>query len=145
MIREFTIKNKIHNHLIKNGKKTISEKILAKTIKKLQKESKKNSKNIVNTTIFFSAPTFKIFTFTRKKRKKKTVREMPVFLLHKSGQFSFGIKLILKLIKQKNLISENFKNELLLGANYSNKALEIKNKLYETVLSKKYMLRYYKW
>ena len=105
MKKKFTIKNKIHNHLIKYGKKAKSEKILIKTIKKLQKETKKNSKNIINTTVFFTAPAFKVFIFTRKKRKKKTVREVPVFLSKKSGQLSYGIKLILKSFKNKNFIA----------------------------------------
>lgn len=142
---KFTIKNKIFNHLTKNGEKEISENILIKTTKNLQKNSKKNSKNIILTSIFFNAPTFKIFSYTRKKRKKKTVREVPVFLLDKNQQFSFGIKNFLEELKKKKFVSENLKTEFLLGAKNINDALKIKNKIYDTAISKKNLMRYYKW
>lgn len=145
MKKKFNIKNKLYNHLLINGEKAVTEKILIKATKNLQKNSKKNSKYIITTAIYLTAPAFKIFTFTKKRRKKKITKEIPFFLVSKNGQISFAIKLILKTLKKKNFISENLKKELLLGAKNCSEALKIKNKIHNTVVLKKNMLRYYKW
>lgn len=71
MKEKFSIKNKICTFILKSGKKDVSEKIFKKTTKKLQRSSKKNSNSIITTAIFLTMPAFKIWTFTRKKRKKK--------------------------------------------------------------------------
>lgn len=81
----------------------------------------------------------------KKKTKKKTIKEVPVFLLCKKEQIAFSIKFILKALKKKSLFTENLKNEFLLGSNNLGDALKIKNQLHDTVISKKNIFKYYKW
>ena len=54
------IKNKIISHLIINGKKETSEKIVKESLKKIQRESKKQLKKIMQLAIINSTPVFKL-------------------------------------------------------------------------------------
>ena len=56
--KKIKIKNKITNHLMLNGKKKTSEKILLKSFKELQKYSKKQSKKLIKLALIFSTPNF---------------------------------------------------------------------------------------
>ena len=69
--KDLEIKNKFVNHLIINGKKNKSEKVISKTIKALQTISKKSSKKLIQLALVSSTPIFKLNTITQKKRKKK--------------------------------------------------------------------------
>lgn len=46
MKKKIEIKNKLINHLMVNGEKKTSEKILIKSLKELQKDSQKQSKKV---------------------------------------------------------------------------------------------------
>ena len=60
--KNIEIKNKLINHLIINGKKNKSEKIVWKSIKTLQTISKKSSKKLLQLALVSSTPIFKIYT-----------------------------------------------------------------------------------
>jgi small subunit ribosomal protein S7 len=65
------LKKKIINHLMKNGKKTISEKILFNSIKELQKISLKQPEELIKNAIINTIPMFKIKKIEKKRKKKK--------------------------------------------------------------------------
>ena len=100
--KKIKLKNKIINHLISNGKKEISEKILLKSFKELQKHSVKKSAKILKLALIYSTPIFKLHKITNKKLKKrnKKPREIPAFISNQNSRISLAIKLILKSIKK---------------------------------------------
>ena len=61
------IKNKLINHLVVNGKKNKSEKIVCKSFKTLQTISKKSSKKLIQLALISTTPIFKINTIIQKK------------------------------------------------------------------------------
>ena len=70
-MKTLTFKNKIINHLIKNGEKKTSENLIIKSFKELQKNSLKNTKELIKIAVINSIPVFKIHTVGNKKQKKK--------------------------------------------------------------------------
>lgn len=69
--KKIEINNKLINHLVVNGKKTKSEKIVLKSLKALQKVSKKSSKKLFQLALIHSTPVFKLNTITQKKKRRK--------------------------------------------------------------------------
>lgn len=139
--------NKIINHLLVEGKKCTGEKILLKSFKDLQKNSKKQSKKILELAIVLASPTFKLHTLTKKKRKKKKGKEIPAFISKIKIRISLAVKNIMITAKKKNENSTylNLKDELLVVAQGKGKTLELKQKDQEQILTKKHLLRYYRW
>jgi ribosomal protein S7 len=90
------IKNKFINHLTIKGKKSQSEKIIYKTLKALQKTSKKPLKKLIQLALVANAPVFKLNTITKKKERKKNKNRV-------SFQLLFPIKLLESLL-QLNLL-----------------------------------------
>jgi ribosomal protein S7 len=80
-----------------NGNKQTSEKIILKSLKKLQKVSKKkNFNDVIKIGIIHNSPI--IYTKNIKRKRKQTI-EFP-FLLRSYLRISYGIKFILKSDKQ---------------------------------------------
>jgi len=71
MKKKLEIKNKLINHIMVNGNKKTSEKILLKSFKNLQKDSQKQSKKIFQLAIINSTPIFKLHIHKIKKKRKK--------------------------------------------------------------------------
>ena len=105
MKKNTSIQKKLINHLIKNGEKKTSEKILLKSLKTLQKNSLKKSKKILQLALIHSTPIFKLHKISNKKLKKRTkkVREIPAFISNRQSRISLTIKLILRNIKKKKI------------------------------------------
>ena len=70
MRKNFELKSKLLNHVMISGNKKTSEKILLKSFKKLQKDSQKQSKKILQLAIINATPIFKFYKYTRKKKRK---------------------------------------------------------------------------
>jgi ribosomal protein S7 len=87
------LKSLFINHLTLKGKKHLSEKILSKTIKRIQKTSLKNHKSLLKLLIIKTTPVIKIKQINRH-RKKKLV-EFP-YILKKSSRYTQSIKNIIK-------------------------------------------------
>ena len=102
--KRIEIRNKIINHLIVSGKKETGEKVLLKSFKEIQKDSKKRSQELVKLGIIYSTPTFKLHRIENKKQKKrnKKVREIPAFINDKTARISLAIKFILATLKKIN-------------------------------------------
>lgn len=147
MKKNFLIKSKIINHILKNGKKNSGEILLLKSFKKLQKSSKKQTSKLVQLSIINSTPIFKLHKSSIKKNKRnKKVRETPTFIVNPNIRTSMSIKFIL-LNKEKK--SNNFQTELtkkiLLTSNYKDDSIVLKNELQKKVVLNKKYLKYYRW
>lgn len=143
------IKNKIINHLMLSGKKETGEKILLKSLKEIQKDSKKQSQELIKLGIIYSTPTFKLHKITNNKQKKrnKKIRVIPAFISDKNARISLGIKFVLASLKKKksNNCHIKLKNELIANALYKGSAIQTKNELQKQVLVNKHYFSYYRW
>ena len=143
------LKKKLINHITKNGKKHKSEKSVTKSFKVAQKSQKKNHGKITKLSIINTIPTFKIIKLTDKKRRKKSVREIPALVSSYKSRVSLGLKYLIKAAtgtqtKQSNFF-EKFKNELLSGAYSENNAITTKNSFQAKALDEKKYFRFYRW
>nr|YP_005090342.1 ribosomal protein S7 [Phaeodactylum tricornutum]ADY18518.1 ribosomal protein S7 [Phaeodactylum tricornutum] len=145
--RILLIKNKLTNHLTTSGKKTKGEKILFKSVKTIQRQSRKQVNSLIKLAIFSSSPVFKLHILTQKKRKKKKSKEIPAFMQSPQARVSLSIKLIILSIRKRKLnnFSIGLGKEILLNANCKGETIKIKNKLQEQVFAKKHLLKYYRW
>ena len=144
------IKNKLVNHIMKNGEKKTSEKILLKSLKKIQKNSTKRSKNLIKLAIIYSTPVFKlhkIINNKKQKKKNKKIREIPAFIAKPLSRTSLAIKFILFNIKNKksNSFDTKLKHEIFITAQSKGTSIELKNTLQKQVLLKKRLFNYYRW
>lgn len=133
------LQNKILNNLMLHGNKSLSEKIIKKTIKSCQKISKKNHKKFFKKVIFSLISSVKLCKLNQK-TKKKIIQF--VYINNKKIRISLAIKKLFKSrinFIQQNLIYEMFeiinKNSNILKENQ----LEQKN----SVLFKK--SAYFRW
>jgi len=75
-----TSKKKLFNHLTKNGQKEVIEKVMIKSNKQIQKHNKKNYNEIIKLSRLNTLPTFKIIKLTNSKTRKKSTKEIPMFI-----------------------------------------------------------------
>jgi ribosomal protein S7 len=142
------IKTKFTNHLIKNGEKKTSEKILLKSFKKLQKDSNKSTKDILKTALVLSTPIFKVHIIENKKQRKKNrkVKKIPHFIVNNNSRISLAIKFILSSIKNKSKSFDNgLKHEILLTSQQKGDAINLKKDLQKQVIINQKYFHFYKW
>lgn len=143
------VKKKLENHLMKNGKKGICEKLVLKSLKNLQKKSYKQTKHIVKLSLIKTTPIFKLQKIENKKRRKKNrqIKEIPFFILNSNNRISLAIKFILKSIQKKKTkkIFNLLENEILANAKTKGNASKIKDTLQNKVLLNKRFFYFYKW
>lgn len=141
------IKNKIINHLTQKGKKTKSEKILNKSIKELQKNSKKQTKRLIQLSLVLSSVIFKIRTIKNKKNRKQKIRIRPTFIANQNKRFSFAIKLIVLTAKENSTscFYNKLKDEFFSTARFKNNLIKTKKDLEKQALKKKHLFKYYRW
>lgn len=139
------IKNKITNHLMQDGKKTTSERILLKSTKKLQKTLIKNHKEIIQLALINVQPIFTLYTSKNKKTKK--VKEIPKFLAQKKTRVSMSIKYILSAIKNKKneKTYRKLAKEFLDSAKNKSNAIQLKNTIQQKIISMKRYLKRHRW
>lgn len=137
------LKNKIHNYMMLDGKKTVCEKILLKSSKILQKNIFKNHKNVIKLAIINTAPTIQMKQI--KKKKRKTVKEFP-FVLNKKNRITLSIKSILKASRKTSgtKIDTLLPFELLAVANNKSDILKIKKDNHKLALIKKKYI-FFRW
>jgi ribosomal protein S7 len=140
-------KNKIINHITQKGKKTKSEKILNKSIKELQKTSKKPIKKLIQLSIILSTIMFKTRTIKNKKNRKKKAIIRPIFIPKQNKRFSFAIKLIINTAKANytNYLHNKLKEELFLITQLKSNLIKTKKELEKQALNKKHLFKYYRW
>lgn len=137
------LKKKITNHIFKNGKKQVSEKILKNSFKSIQKIQKKSHKEILKQTIVNTVPTFRII----KLKKRKSILEIPAFLSSYEYRTSWGLKYLVKIFtsKTKNPFYKELKKEVLSNNINTNEAIKFRDELQKTALKKKKYFKYYRW
>ena len=140
-------KDKITNHLTKKGKKTKSEKILNKSIKELQKSSKKQTKKLIQLSLILSSIIFKTRTIKNKKNKKQKTRIKPSFITNQNKRFSFAIKLIVTTANENytSYFYNKLKDEFFSTAQFKNNVIKIKKDLEKQALKNKHVFKYYRW
>ena len=89
-------KKNIYNTIMKNGKKRVSEKILLKVLKELQK-TPKNSRNVFKLSVLNSSP---VIFLKQIKRKRKKIKEFP-FILNSKLRVSYGLKNLIKICRKE--------------------------------------------
>ncbi len=138
------IKNKIINSMLTNGRKSMFEKIVLKSLKELQKSSNKQAKKLIQLSIIASLPVLKINTFKHKKSKK--IKQISSFIQTKNAKISLAIKFILNNIQKENYkFFTKFKHEIFLNFQFKSNSIELKNELQKQALIKKrYLINYYR-
>jgi ribosomal protein S7 len=144
------IKTKFANHLMLDGGKKISEKIILKSFKNLQKVSKKQINNVIRLSLLYATPIFKLHKIANKKvkKKKKKIRIIPAFIPKILTRISLGIKYILFNINKKKtnkFLFNKLQEEILVIAQNNGAFLEIKKETQQQTLLNKRYFRYYRW
>jgi ribosomal protein S7 len=141
-------KKKLWNHVTKSGKKQISERMVAKSFKLSQKSQKKNLNEIIKLSIMSSIPAFKIVKLTNKKRRKKSIREIPTFVSNHESRISWSLKNVIKGIAQKtkrSTLATELKKEYFLLAQSESKVVTLKDDIQNRSLKEKKYFRFYRW
>ena len=141
-----SIKSKILNHLLLDGKKKTSEKILLQSFKELQKFSAKQPTELLQLAVVCCTSVFKVLKQIRKNRKKKHVREIPTIIISKKARISLAIKSILRGLKNKNLngFYVKFYTEILSTVHNEGQAVHIKTEIQKQLLIKKHFFFNYR-
>jgi small subunit ribosomal protein S7 len=141
-----SIKSKILNHLLLDGKKKTSEKILLQSFKELQKFSAKQPTELLQAAVVCCMSVFKIHKQVRKNRKKKHVREIPTIIISKKARISLAIKSILRGLKNKNFncFYAKFYTEVLTSAHNEGPAVDLKTDIQKQLLIKKHFFFNYR-
>jgi ribosomal protein S7 len=147
-IKICNFKTKIINVLMASGKKSTGEKILLKSVKKLQKLSTKHFITLIQMAIINSTSTFKLNEQIVKKGKRKTVRSIPSFV----ATDQFRIMLSLKLIKNAalkskglNVFYESLSTEILQASTFKGQSITAKTNLQKQILANKRYLAKFHW
>lgn len=137
------LKKKILNHIFKNGKKQISEKIFKTTFKSIQKFQKKSHNEIMKLTMINSIPTFRII----KLKKKKSGIEIPKFISSKKYQISWGIKNLIttSVSETDNVFNQKLKKTILSNITSKSEIFKHKDELQKNALKKKNYFKHYRW
>nr|WDD39302.1 ribosomal protein S7 [Gomphonema parvulum] len=143
-----SVKTKLLNHLTKNGEKKTSEKILFKSLKKLQKDSSKPTKDVLKTALVLSTPVFKVHVIENKKQRKKNrkIKKIPYFIVNNNSRISLAIKFIMKSINNKvKPLYSKLQNEILWTSQQKGDSINFKKELQKQVLINKKYFNFYKW
>ena len=138
-----TFKKTFANHITKKGQKYAVEKTLTKSFKQIQKQQKKNVVSIIKMSVISLIPTFRIIQLTNKRRRKKSIQQIPAFLSNTKSRSSWGLKNLTSLSTRempKTSLLCKLKNQLVLNTIQS----ENDNQQSEISKKKKY-LKYYRW
>jgi ribosomal protein S7 len=142
------LKNKVLNTLMLSGKKTTCEKVVLKSVKRLQKSTMKKSRNLIQLAVINSTPTFKLNEQAVKKGKRKATKDVPSFILSDSLRIMMSLK-FLKEVASKNRGSVDFyqslAKEVLSSSFYKSQSVDKKNELQKQVLVNKRYLSKFRW
>ena len=147
-MEKLKIKKKILNHILKDGKKKTSEKILTRSFKSIQKSQKKSHNDIMKLSIINLTPTFRVIKLKNNKRRKtKSTKEIPAFLSTYFFRSSWALKYLIQASRKKtsNVFCNQLTDEALLNAKHEGNAVKFKNEIQDQVLQKKKYFRHYRW
>lgn len=146
-MRKIELQGKLLNHIMQNGNKSTGEKLLLNSFKNLQQDCNKRTKEIFKLAIINATPVFKIHTIKNKKMKKKKrkIKEIPVFITNQQLRSSLALKLILKTLKKKPSFFLSFTSEILLSSQSKSNSIELKDLIQKQVLNQKKYFRFFRW
>lgn len=147
-MKKLRLKKKILNHILKDGKKKTSEKILIKSFKSIQKSQKKPHHDIIKLSIINSTPAFRIIKLkNNRRRKKKSTKEIPAFLSTYLFRSSWALKYLIQASRKKtsNIFCDQLTNETLLNAKHEGNTVKFKSEIQDQALQKKKYFRHYRW
>lgn len=145
-MKKLEIKNKLINHIMINGEKKTSEKIVLNCLKELQKKNSKRTNELVKLAIISATPIFKLHTIKNKKSKKHKLKEIPAFITKATYRISLAIKFIITSIKKKGEhFYKKLNKEILLNSQQKGEAVQLKNNLQQKALLQKKFLKFYRW
>jgi ribosomal protein S7 len=144
--KKIKLKNKLVNHLLKNGNKKTCETILLKSFKNIQKISQKPHKKTIKLAIINSASTFRVVKLQQKNRKKKSVKEIPTFIPNTFERISWALKFIVNSSKKQNTnkFYKKLEQELIINSQNKGNAVKHKIELHKQILTKKRLFLYFR-
>jgi len=134
------LKNKIVNVFMKNGNKYISEKMLLKSLKLVQKSSKKNFEYLIKLAVINTTSTFKLNEQVIKKGKRKSKKVIPLFIIKDSRRIMTSLKYF-KIVRGNSINSYKNLTKKILDFSFLKNQLEEKTKI---LLNKRYLSKF-KW
>lgn len=146
--KNFDLKAKLGNILMMKGKKKTGEKILLKSVKRLQKSISKNLRTLVQLSIVNTTSTFKLNEQIVKKGKRKAVRITPSFIPSDSLRLTTSLKFLkMGAFKNRKAVSfyEKFTDEILASFTLKSQAVEKKNEVQKEILANKRYLSRFRW
>ena len=146
--KTIALKNKMVNVFMRNGNKHISEKMLLKSSKLLQKSSKKNFQHLVQLAVINTTSTFKLSEQVMKKGKRKSKKVTPSFIIKDSLRIMTSLKCIKTTVcKSKSSVNlyKNLAKEILAFSSLKGQLIEQKTKLQTQILLNKRYLSKFKW
>lgn len=146
--KNFDLKAKLGNILMISGKKKTGEKILLKSVKRLQKSIGKNLRTFVQLSIVNTTSTFKLNEQVVKKGKRKAVRVTPSFIPNDSLRLTTSLKFLkMGASKNRKAVSfyEKFTDEILASFTLKGHAVEKKNEVQKEILTNKRYLSKFRW
>jgi len=142
------LQRKIINTMMHSGKKTTSEKILLKSVKRVQKQSVKNFKQQLKSALINTTPTFKVNEQIVKRGKRKSVKVVPSFISGDTLRLTSALKL-LKTSAVKSRKSQPFYvslvDEILSASISKSMAVDKKAEIQSQVLLNKRYLSKFRW
>jgi ribosomal protein S7 len=114
----------------------------------MQKSQKKSHNEVIKLSIINSTPTFRIIKLkNNRRRKKKSIKEIPAFLSTYMFRSSWSLKYLVKASNKKtsNIFYNQLKDEALLNAKHEGNAVKFKDELQNQALQKKKYFRHYRW
>jgi ribosomal protein S7 len=145
--KTIVLKNKIINVFMKNGNKHISEKMLLKCSKLLQKSSKKHFQHLVQLALINTTSTFKLNEQVMKKGKRKSKKVIPSFIINDSRRIMTSLKYFKTTVCKSKNSANSYKNlaEEILAFSFLKGQSEQKTKLQTQILLNKRYLSKFKW
>jgi len=145
--KTIVLKNKIVNVFMKNGNKHISEKMLLKCSKLLQKSSKKHFQHLVQSALINTTSTFKLNEQVMKKGKRKSKKVIPSFIINDSRRIMTSLKYFKTTICKSKNSANSYKNlaEEISAFSSLKGQSEQKTKLQTQILLNKRYLSKFKW
>lgn len=146
--KKLIIKDRIINSFMFNGQKEVSEKILFKTLKHIQRSNNKNCATLIQEFLINLTPIFKFNKQSKKRGKKKTITYIPYLMPTNALKINFGLKLLKNTIlkSRKNSFFYELTQEILAAVSLNKSfSIEQKNNLQKQILAQKRYFYKFRW
>ena len=145
---KFSTRHKIVSTLLKDGKGRTGEKLIFKSFKSTQKNTKKRFAKVLKLFIRNSLPIFSINQQKIKKGKRKMLRVSPSFIPKNNSRIMLSIKFLKKTSfalkrNRSNGFFTHFANEILSALQHSENGNKKINEIHkQAIMYKRYLTRF---